>query len=446
MADHPFTVDAAARLGGPAWLAARRTAAAQRLQDLELPTPTEEIWRYSRIDELDPSAFYPLPVDPVGEPASGGPADERDGGGDRGVPVAVRSATERMVERSGLVVAVNGRVVHVELDDALASKGVMAGDLAVQCADEAAEVFGRASASSPDWFSELHDAFVPGGVFVSVPEGVVVDRPILAFHFLDGPDGAAVFPRTIVAAGDGSEVTVLEHRESPGAALLSSAVTEVIVGDGARVDHLSVQHHGRRAWEVALQRAVVGRDAHVTLGAVALGGAYARLRAETLVEGTGGSADLLAVYFADGDQMLDFRTLQDHVAPRSTSDLLFKGAVEHRAHSVYSGLIRLRPTAQKAAAHQTNRTMKLSRDSHAESVPNLEILANDVQCTHASAIGPIDEEQLHYLETRGVPPEVAERLVVFGFFEDVFVRMPVGSLADPLREAVREKFERRADG
>ena len=137
------------------------------------------------------------------------------------------------------------------------------------------------------------------------------------------------------------------------------------------------------------------------------------------------------------------RQLQDHEAPRSRSNLLFKGAVEHAAHSVYSGLIRLQESAQKADAHQTNRTMKLSPQSHAESVPNLEILANDVQCTHASAVGPIDEDQLYYLETRGVPPEVAEQLVVFGFFEDVFERLPVGSLADPLREAVGEKFERR---
>lgn len=152
---------------------------------------------------------------------------------------------------------------------------------------------------------------------------------------------------------------------------------------------------------------------------------------------------MLAVYFADGQQMLDFRTLQDHEAPHSVSDLLFKGAVEHEAHSVYSGLIRLRKEAKKADAHQTNRTLKLSPGAHAESVPNLEILANDVQCTHASAIGPVDDDELYYLESRGVPPDVAERLVVFGFFEAVFERLPVGGLTEPLRAAVREKFERR---
>jgi Fe-S cluster assembly protein SufD len=271
----------------------------------------------------------------------------------------------------------------------------------------------------------------------------VVERPVLAFHFLDGPDGSAVFPHTLVVAEDDSEVTVLEHRSSFDHRLLSSAVAELVVGDNARVNFLGVQNHGRRVWEVALQRAHLGRDARVTSSSVALGGDYARLRSEVLAGGQGGSADLLAVYFGDGGQMLDFRTLQDHEAPHTSSNLLFKGAVEHQAHSVYSGLIKLGHEARKADAHQTNRTLKLSPQSHAESVPNLEILANDVVCTHASAIGPIDDEEMYYLQSRGVPPEVAERLVVLGFFEDVFERLPVGSLADPLREAVREKFERR---
>ncbi|HVM41369.1 MAG TPA: Fe-S cluster assembly protein SufD [Acidimicrobiia bacterium] len=429
---HAFTPDAARALAGPDWLADRRLQAAERLAAAEPPTTEAEIWRYSRIDEFDPSAWRPAALPPVGEQAE-----------DHAIPVAVRSAAEQMVQRSGLVVAVNGRVVHAELDPALESKGVMVGDAATECAEEAREDFGAVTDASPDWFTDLHDAFTPGGPFVAVPAGVVVDRPILVFQFVDGPDGSAAFPHTLVVAGEGSHLPVLEHRSSGGAGLLSSAVAEIAVGDNANVDYLSVQHLGRRTFEVALQRAHLGRNARLTSGAVALGGSYARLRSESMARGEGSEAKLLAVYFADGDQMLDFRTLQDHEAPRSSSDLLFKGAVEHRAHSVYSGLIRLRETAQKAGAHQTNRTLKLSRESHAESVPNLEILANDVQCTHASAIGPIDPDELYYLESRGIPPAVAEQLVVTGFFEDVFARLPLGALVAPLRQAVAEKFARR---
>jgi Fe-S cluster assembly protein SufD len=194
---------------------------------------------------------------------------------------------------------------------------------------------------------------------------------------------------------------------------------------------------------VALQRAHLGRDATLRSSQVALGGDYARLRSESLLAGSGAESDLLAVYFGDGHQMLDFRTLQDHAAPRTRSDLLFKGAVEDTAQSVYSGLIHIRREAQRSRAFQTNRNLVLTEGAEAKSVPNLEIEADDVQCSHASTVGPIDEDQLYYLATRGVPPAEAERLVVLGFFDDVFDRLPVPSLVAPLRRTVVEKIERR---
>jgi Fe-S cluster assembly protein SufD len=192
-----------------------------------------------------------------------------------------------------------------------------------------------------------------------------------------------------------------------------------------------------------LQRAHVGRDASLRSSAVALGGYYARLRSESLLDSQGGESDLTAVYFGDGNQMLDFRTLQDHVAPNTRSDLLFKGAVEDHAQSVYSGLIRIRPGAQRSRAYQTNRNLVLTEGAEAMSVPNLEIEADDVQCSHASTVGPIDDDQLYYLATRGVPPDEAERLIVLGFFDDVFERLPLPSLVAPLRRSVIEKIERR---
>lgn len=426
MPDSIIAPDASRELGGPDWLTERRTAAADRIVDQAPPRAEEEIWRYSRIDAFDPERYGPYTLDaPLG------------------VPEPVRPVLEAMGDRAGVVITRNGRVVHHEIDETLAAEGVQIEDLA--SLPTPPEALGSVADQSIDWFVTLNDALLAGGVIVRVPAGVIVDHPILVLHWADA-EGAALAPRVVLDVGDEARVTVLEHRSSPPVELLSTAVSEVVVGDNAHVRYLSVQAHAPQIWEVALQRAHVGRDARLTSGAVALGGSYARLRSESFVTGQGGESNLLAVYFGDGDQMLDFRTLQDHEAPRSVSDLLFKGAVEHRAHSVYSGLIRLRKSAQKADAHQTNRTLKLSPESHAESVPNLEILANDVSCTHASAIGPVDEDELHYLATRGIPPAVAERLIVFGFFEDVFERLPVGTLADPLREAVREKFERRQEG
>jgi Fe-S cluster assembly protein SufD len=275
-----------------------------------------------------------------------------------------------------------------------------------------------------------------------VPAGVVVEDPILILHWCEG-DGRASFPHTLVALGENSEATVLDRYGSPVTDHLVDAVTELLVDDNAHLRYLSVQEHGPRTWHLGYQRAQVGRDATVRTSAVALGGDYARLRSEARLDGQGGESDQLAVYFGDGTQMLDFRTLQDHNAPNTRSDLLFKGAVEDEARSVYSGLVRLRHAAQKANAFQTNRNLVLTEGARAESIPNLEIEANDVRCSHASTVGPIDDDQRYYLESRGVEPEEAERLIVLGFFDDVFHRLPVGSLTEGLRRSVVDKLEHR---
>jgi Fe-S cluster assembly protein SufD len=424
-----FTTEAARALPGPSWLVERRLAAAERFASAVLPSPAEEAWRYSRIEELDLDRFRP-------------------GGGE--APAGGAGAAE-IPGRTGRIVCVNGVVVEAQLDESLEAKGVVVADLATH--PEAAEWLGRCSDSSPDAFIHLHDAFLAGGAFIRVPDGVVVEGPIVVEN-LSGGDGLATFPHLVLAAGRDSEVSVLERFSSttitgtpraPGScgAHLVVPVTELIVGDAARVSYLGMQAHGPAIWQVGLQRALLGRDSTLRTSAVALGGDYARLRAEAFLAGPGASSEMVAVYFANESQMLDFRTLQDHDAHHTTSDLLFKGAVEDTASSVYSGLDRLRKPAQRANAAQTNRNLVLSPGAAAKSIPNLEIEANDVRCSHASAVGPIDDDQLYYLQSRGVPPEVAERLIVFGFFEDVIARLPIGGVTDALRAAVAGKFEAR---
>jgi Fe-S cluster assembly protein SufD len=435
-----FTVDAARAQGGPDWLAERRVAAAERLADVEWPTDADEIWRYSRVGELDVDRFRPVPPESLGEPG----VEPAPGGG----PIAAQ-----VDERSGLVVVRNGRVVHHALDDALVAAGVQVCDLATCDRGAVEEALGTCSDASPDAFTVLHDAFLAGGAVIMVPAGVVVELPIVVLHWSEG-DGLASFPHTLVIAGESSEVTVFDRfgsadgggRRAPGdppARHLVDSVVELLLADNATVRYLSVQEHGPHTWQVALQRSHLGRDATLRSSAVALGGEYARLRSESRLDGSGGESDLTAVYFGDGSQMLDFRTLQDHVAPNTRSELLFKGAVEDTAQSVYSGLIRIRPDAQRTQAFQTNRNLVLTEGAEAKSNPFLEIEADDVRCSHASTVGPIDEDQLYYLATRGVPPEEAERLVVLGFFDDVFERLPVRSLAAPLRRSVIEKIEHR---
>jgi Fe-S cluster assembly protein SufD len=422
-----FTVDAARALGGPDWLVARRVAAAERVPELVWPTPSEELWRYSRIGELDLARYRPFSEEELGRPG-----DERAPGGG---PWAAEAGSH-----SAMIVVRDGRVVHHELDPGLEAKGVRVCGIATCESDDVSHLLGAASQSSEDAFTVLHDAFLAGGAFIEVPSGVVVEDPILVLHWCEG-DQRASFPHTIVSLGEHAEATVLDRFGSPETDHLVDAVTELLVGDDAHLRYLSVQQHGTRTWHLGLQRAVLGRRATVRTSAVALGGDYARLRSESLLQGEESESDQLAVYFGDGSQMLDFRTLQDHDAPRTRSDLLFKGAVEDTARSVYSGLVRLRPTAQKANAFQTNRNLVLTEGASAESIPNLEIEANDVKCSHASTVGPIDDDQLYYLESRGIPRDEADRVIVLGFFDDVFERLPIGALSTGLRRSVVEKLE-----
>jgi Fe-S cluster assembly protein SufD len=219
-------------------------------------------------------------------------------------------------------------------------------------------------------------------------------------------------------------------------------VTEVAVGPAARVSSVVLQDLDAAAWQLAGQTSTVGVEASFTSAVAAFGGEYARLRTDCRLTGRGASGTLLAAYLGTSDQMLDFRTFQDHAAPDTTSELLFKGALGDSSRSVYTGLITVRPEGRGTNAFQTNRNLKLSEDAWAESVPNLEIENNDVHCSHASTVGPVDQEQRFYLESRGVPPQTAERLIVAGFFDEVLERLPGGRLAPELEARIDADLDR----
>ena len=401
----------------------RRAAAYERFAAGELPTEAEEVWRYSRISELDLDAFAPV-SDAEAAPAAA-------------VPSSLQPLLDAVGERAGLVLTVDGRLASVEVDPALAAKGVAVGSLADLPEGDA--LLGTVSGPN-DVFGNLHAAFLRDPVAVHVPAGVVVDRPVVVLHWV-GRQGAAVFPRTIVVAEDGSEVTVVDVAASEDVRALVVPTWELDAQHAANLRYLNVQLLGPRVWQIGYQASRAARDATLQSAMVALGGDYARVRADAKLTGEGGTSHLLAVYFGDRTQMHDFRTMQDHDAPRTTSDLLFKGAVEDTARSVYTGLIRVKHGAAGTRALQTNRNLVLSEGASANSVPNLEIEENDVSCSHASAVGPIDEEQRYYLEARGIPTEVAERLIVLGFFDDVLERVPVPGLHAFLRAAVEAKLK-----
>ena len=348
--------------------------------DVVLPTAAEEIWRYSRIADLDLRRYEP----------------------GRATTTVTGDTEGRVSEEPGATTVVD--------------------------------------APYPDIFAELN-ATHAHTVRISVPRGHTASDPIVVTHAVDGA-GTAAFPRLVIDAADDSEVTVVERFTSTaGHDVLVVPVLQVHAGPAARVRYLGVNELADTAWQIGHQQAVGDRDSSTTLATVALGGHYARVRTEARLAGAGGSTRQIALYFAGGQQMHDFRTIQDHDAPHTTSDLLFKGAVQDESRSVYTGLIRVRKHARGTAAFQTNRNLTLSEGAWAESVPNLEIETNDVRCSHASTVGPIDADQRFYLESRGIPTQIAERLIVLGFFDEVLDQLPVRDLADELRAEVSAKLD-----
>jgi len=419
-----ITVDAAAAVEGPAWLRGPRMAAAERAAAAPLPTTAEEIWRYSRIGELDPDRYQP-----VAPPA----------GGEARVPDAVSALLARVPDPAATVVVVDGRVVAAQVRPDLEAKGLRVGPLAPDAAEE--PWLAERDDRTTDVFADMALAMVGRPVVIDVPAGLVVDAPVVVAGWLD-QDGVA-FSRLIVRAGADSEVTVLDHVASGDADALALPLVELDASPAARLRYLAVNELGPRTWQIASQVARGDSDSSTLLSNVALGGDYARVRCDARLEGRGASGRQLAVFFGERSQMHDIRTLQDHAAPKTTSDLLFKGAVQDHSRSVYTGLIRVRKEATGTAAFQTNRNLKLSEHAWAESVPNLEIETNDVRCSHASAVGPVDEEQRFYLESRGVPPHVAERLIVLGFFGEVLEHLPVPDLGPGIVREVAARLDRR---
>jgi Fe-S cluster assembly protein SufD len=359
-----------------------------------------------------------------------------------GVPDGLAGLLAELGPVAGVVVVRDGRISHVALDGAWLDRGVGIGSLSD--ADGGQDALGSVAGAATDLFGHLNDAFSADPVLVSVPAGVAVDAPIVVAHWTETA-GLAVAPRLVVQVGADAEVQVVDVQASPdGVDVLALPLVELDAAPSARLGYANVQVLGDRTWQVGRQVARAGAQATLRSFAGAFGGEYARLRTDCRLDGRGATGDLLAAYFGTGDQTLDFRTFQDHAAPDTTSDLLFKGALDDRSRSVYTGLIQVRPNARGTNAVQTNRNVKLSPDAWAESVPNLQIENNDVRCAHASTVGPIDEDQRFYLESRGVPPEVAERLIVSGFFDEVLAALPVPAVEPLLRRLLDERLGRAA--
>jgi len=369
------------------------------------------------------------------------PAAESSGGGLLPAEVLDTLATEP--DRSGAVVNRNGAPILVELDPALRAKGVVFTDLR-SAAREHAELVEDSLASvvrpEESKFVAQHAAFLSGGVFLYVPRAVEVQQPFVCVEYLDRR-GVALFPHVLVVLEEGARATFVQFSLAPeGTDALVNSVTELVVRPSAQLRYVTLQTWSLQVREVGTVRAEVGRDASLFSLVGGFGGKVVKAFVQSHLREVGGASEMLGAFFATDHQHYDYHTRQEHFAPHTTSDLLYKDAVADAARSIFAGLIRVHPGAQRTNAFQSNRNLILSADAKADSKPELEIMANDLRCTHGSAVSRIDEQHVFYLQTRGLTRRQAVHMIVEGFFSEVLDRVPLENVRLFLEQQVAGKM------
>ena len=378
----------------------------ERYRELPLPTTKDEAWRFTDLRGFDPDSFS-----------------------------HVRGQTPAVAAKPMLDLTVSGmaKVSESSLEIEHAPQGVTFEPLGDH--PRLHELVGW-----DEKFAAHNAALWQNGLLVVVPRGVVLDEPLYV-RVANAVDGGSLFWRLLVIAEAGSRFTLIEEYASagPDVAGYSNAVVELFVEDGAKLEYVSLQNLSQETWHFASHHASVGRDAELDWVAGGFGSKKGKIRIQNDLAGPGATSRVTGAYFADAKQHLDYDTFQEHIAPNTTSDFAFKGALRESARSVWRGMIRVEKDAQKTNAYQENRNLLLSKDAHADSIPGLEILANDVRCTHGATLGQVDREQLFYLMARGLSRAEAERLIVRGFFQDVLDRIQL----EPVREALGSALEAR---
>jgi Fe-S cluster assembly protein SufD len=417
--------------GEPEWLREKRLQAWRTFESLPMPTLRDEAWRYTDISDVVIEDFIPY-----------APSPEVSSEGD--LPEAVQRLIAEGEENSALMVQHNSETAYSRMDEELERKGVVFTDLHTALREHEDLVKDRLFGLVPedyDKFAALSAAAFSGGSFLYVPRGVDVEVPIQSYRWLDVV--GSIMPRTLVVVEENASVTYIDEYASADGEdpAFSNGAVELYVGQGASLRYVSLQNWERNVLHFNTIRSETEKDATINSLVVSLGSQLSRTNVEAGLTAPGSDSEMLGLYFADSNQVLDHHTLQDHISHTAHSDLLYKGALRDESVTVFSGLIRVEPGAQKTDAYQTNRNIILGTDdAFAVSLPNLEIMADDVKCSHGSTTGQVDETELFYLMSRGIPRHEAEKLVVFGFFGEVTSRVPLKGLKEKLDRAIEGKI------
>jgi Fe-S cluster assembly protein SufD len=421
----------AAGRGEPTWLTDRRRLAFERFTTSPWPTLRDEEWRRTDIRPLKLGAFEP-PI--AREPAAEGPSPALDElwralSGHYATGIAqTDAALSHRADPSRLPAG----VVFTDLASAASSHpGLLREFLLTRAVDPGADVF-----------AALHAAFWTGGVLLYVPKGVKVEVPL--FHLVGLSAGGRVdLNHTLVVLEAGAEATLVQETAGPdrgGAPGLHVGAVELFVGPGARMRFVNIQNWDESTWHFSRERALVERDASIQWTVGGLGSRLAKVNQEVALVGEGAQAQVNGVMFTTGRQNLTYLTRQDHAAPHTTSDLLYKGGLKDQSRIVWKGMIRVEKDAQRTDAYQKDDNLVLSDAARADSIPGLEIEANDVRCTHGATVGRVDDEMVFYLRSRGIGRETAVRLIVEGFFANVYDRITLDPVRETLRAAVAAKL------
>lgn len=407
----------------PAWWLDRKRAAYERFATLPMPARGDEFWRFSNVSRLSLDGFTPAAPATLAET--------------RHESIGVKGA-------ANLVLANGSLVASEPLGAGLTERGVVFDTIQnalLKHGDVVREhLLAQPSRLGSEKFAALHEAFLFDGAFIHVPKGVEIDLPIGVFHYAIGA-GSAVFPHTLVIADENSKVTVSDFFRSDDGAHFACGGNDLYAGHGSQVEYIAMQDWSRDTLSFQFNATVARRDARVLSLNLHAGGRQSRHESFSQLQAPGAHSEMLALTIAHGDQEFDQRTLQIHQAPNTSSNLLYKNALLEKAKTIFSGLIIVDPDAQKTDAYQSNRNLILSDDAEANSLPGLEIQANDVRCSHGATSARISPEQEFYLESRGIKPADAQELLVFGFFEEVVGRIANTELHDQLAEIIRRKFK-----
>lgn len=413
-----FDAHVASLGAAPAWWLDRKRAAYAKFTALPLPKRTDEAWRFSNLSTLTLDGFTPATA----------------GGEFSSAPFGVSHLT-----------FINNRRVPV-----LPAQSLPAGVILTTLTEAAskhtdllkAHFMAQPQKLGSEKFAALHQAFVGDGAFVYIPRGIELAQPIVITHAAVGAR-AAVFPHTLVIAEENAKATVVDYFVSADKpAHFACGANDLYAAHGAQVTYVAAQNWSAETLSFQFNSTVVRRDARVQSLNLHLGARQARHESLSQLQAPGAFSEMLALTVAEGAQEFDQRTLQLHQAPNTKSDLLYKNALRDKSKTIFSGLIVVDPDAQKTDAYQSNRNLMLSDDAEANSLPGLEIQANDVRCTHGATSSRIDPEQEFYLQARGIAKAAADELLTFGFFEEVLAKLESTSLHDALHELIKTKFKK----